>query len=81
MTERPAWGTAPIRCGRTRCKWRGFEGDLKQVPGTIGGVRCTDSVCPTCGNDDYMFMTPGEIKAWERAKAAALAAQGGSDAK
>jgi hypothetical protein len=37
----------------------------------MGGISCTHSTCPTCGNDDYMFMTPGEIKAWERAKAAA----------
>lgn len=71
MHERPPFGTAPIRCGRTRCKWRGYETGLKQAPSTIGGLRCTQSVCPSCGHDEYMFMTPGEIKAWERAQRAA----------
>ena len=47
---------------------RGLETDLKKAPGLIGGVRCTNNVCPTCGNDEYMFMTPGEVKAWERKK-------------
>ena len=68
MSERPAFGTAPIRCGKTKCSWRGYETELKQTPGTIGGMRCTTSTCPKCGNDEYMFMTPGEIKAWERKK-------------
>ncbi|SEL13771.1 hypothetical protein SAMN05216359_105336 [Roseateles sp. YR242] len=72
----PQYGTAPIRCGRTRCKWRGFETDLAKVPGTLGGVSVTQSVCPTCGNDDYSFMTPREVQAWERAK---QRTQGGSD--
>lgn len=66
--ERPPFGTAPIRCGKTKCTWRGFETDLKKAPGTIGGMRCTTHVCPKCGNDEYMFMTPGEVKAWERKK-------------
>lgn len=74
--ERPAYGTAPIRCGKSRCKWRGFETELKQVPGQMGGVVCTHNVCPTCGNDDYMFMTRGEIAAWERAKAKKEATDG-----
>ncbi|WP_338496183.1 hypothetical protein [Delftia tsuruhatensis] len=55
----------PIRCGRTRCSWRGYETDLNKVAGTIGGVTCTDHVCPTCGCDSYSFMTVGEIQAWE----------------
>ncbi|MFG0787962.1 hypothetical protein [Delftia tsuruhatensis] len=25
MKEHPPFGTAPIRCGRTRCSWRGYE--------------------------------------------------------
>lgn len=66
MKERPPFGTAPIRCGRTRCSWRGYETDLKKVPGTIGGLRCTRNACPTCGCDSYSFMTAGEIEAWER---------------
>ena len=32
MTERPAWNTAPIRCGRSKCKWRGYEGELMADP-------------------------------------------------
>lgn len=75
--ERPSWGTAPIRCGRTRCKWRGFEGDLNEEPGKMGNIDCSRSVCPDCGYDSYMFMTPGEIAAWERAKSAARK-QGGA---
>ena len=66
MGSRPEFGTAMIRCGRTACKWRGFETDLQKKPGTIGGLTCTTNVCPTCGNDSYSFMTAGEIKAWER---------------
>ncbi|ABX36092.1 hypothetical protein Daci_3456 [Delftia acidovorans SPH-1] len=66
MKEHPPFGTAPIRCGRTRCSWRGYETDLNKVPGTIGGVSCTCIACPTCGCDSYSFMTAGEIKAWER---------------
>lgn len=69
MAEYPKVGTSPIRCGRTRCKWRGYETDLKEATSTIGGLSC--SVCPTCGYDSYSFMTPGEIKAWEQAQSAA----------
>ena len=69
MNERPAWNTAPIRCGRTKCKWRGYEGQLSSVKEGIW----TNSVCPVCGCHEYMFMTPGEIKAWERKKAIARA--------
>lgn len=65
----PVYGTAPIRCGRMKCGWRGFELDRKNVSSTMGGVKCTQSVCPTCGCDSYMFMTAGEIKDWERRKA------------
>ncbi len=64
MQDRPEWGTAPICCARTKCKWRGYEADLKEAP-VRGG---TQSVCPVCEHDSYMFMTPGEIKFWERCK-------------
>ena len=74
----PPFGTSPIRCGRTRCKFRGHETDLKKVPGQIGGMACTQSVCPSCGCDSYSFLTEGEIKAWERAKRAAQAAKQGT---
>lgn len=67
MTSRPTWNTAPIRCGRSKCKWRGYEGDL--LPERH--KQWTRNVCPECGCHEYMFMTPGEIKAWERKKAKA----------
>ena len=67
LPERPPFGTAPIRCGKTRCKWRGFETDLAQVPHpTIRSA--TQCACPACGCDSYMFMTPREVAAWERAR-------------
>ncbi len=66
MKDYPDFGKAPIRCGRTRCSWRGYETDLSKVPSTIGGLRCTSIACPTCGCDSYSFMTVGEIQAWER---------------
>ena len=65
MTERPAWNTAPIRCGRSKCKWRGYEGELIEER----RKEWVQNVCPECGCDEYMFMTTGEIKAWERKKA------------
>lgn len=63
--ERPEWNTAPIRGGRTKCSWRGYEGELSKAKEGMW----TRSVCPVCGCQEYMFMTPGEIKAWERKKA------------
>jgi hypothetical protein len=65
MRDRPKWGTAPIRCGRTRCKWRGYEGDL--APRYSGSITRTH-VCPDCGCDCYMFMTEKEIAVWEKQK-------------
>ena len=67
MSKYPAVGTAPIRCGRTRCTWRGYETDLKDELGCSGDISW--SVCPACGYDSYNFMTPDEIKAWESKKA------------
>ena len=60
--ERPKFGTAPIRCGRTRCKWRGFETLLSEKKNGAW----TRKLCPLCGCDSYSFMTVGEIQAWER---------------
>lgn len=65
----PAHGTAPIRCGKMRCTWRGYETDLTSVPSKKFGLGVSDNVCPTCGENGYYFMTPGEIKSWERKKA------------
>lgn len=65
-TERPAYGTAPIRCGKRKCKWRGLEAELAREPHKeLAGM--TSQVCPTCGCDSYMFMTEKEIAAWKRA--------------
>ncbi len=62
---RPEWGTAPIRCGKRKCKWKGLETELNTVPCQFGsGVVGSQSVCPTCGNDSYMFMTEKEIASW-----------------
>lgn len=69
--SRPAWGTAPIRCGKTKCKWRGYETDLVSTPQKrIKGMGLSSSICPTCGCDSYMFMTEREIAAWKRSQAA-----------
>lgn len=63
----PEYGTAPIRCGRTRCKFRGFETDLMKEKRILNGVvATTTSICPACGCDEYMFMSKGEIQAWKR---------------
>ena len=63
--DRPAWGAAPIRCGKMKCKWRGLETDLVSI--THRKIyNATQSVCPTCGCDSYMFMTEKEIAAWKR---------------
>jgi predicted nucleic acid-binding Zn-ribbon protein len=63
----PAYGTAPIRCGKTKCKWKGYETDLAKVPHkTIKSA--TQSACPACGCNSYLFMTEREIANWERSK-------------
>jgi hypothetical protein len=70
----PAHGTAPIRCGKKKCTWRGYETDLIGVPSKRFGAGVTDNVCPLCGENGYYFMNAGEIKAWERKKARSAAA-------
>lgn len=75
LQERPQFGTAPIRCGKTKCKWRGFETELREVH----NARWTQHVCPTCGCESYSFMTPKEIQAWERKKALNQAGVHGMD--
>jgi hypothetical protein len=72
----PAYGTAPIRCGKRKCQWKGYETDLAQVPHkTIKSA--TQSACPSCGCNGYMFMTEREIAAWERSKTEAASKEGG----
>ena len=72
---RPEFGTAPIRCGKTRCKWRGFETDLRLEP-QPEWQGAAQRVCPSCSCDSYMFMTAKETAAWDRAKATATATEG-----
>lgn len=64
MRSLPAYGTAPIRCGKMKCKWRGYETELASVPHK-SMKSATQKVCPTCGCDSYMHMTEKEIAAWE----------------
>jgi len=68
--ERPAFGTALIRCTRSKCSFRGYETDLVGRPHkSIASV--TQNVCPACGCDSYYTMTPKEIAAWEKKQAKA----------
>ena len=66
MERRPEFGTAPIRCGKMKCKWRGYETDLEGKPDMGYAIPVEKKVCPTCGCDSYMFMTEKEIAAWNR---------------
>ena len=76
MKTRPEINASPIRCGRMKCKWRGYESELLEVPDpSYVGIAVTNNVCPICKNKSYMHMTPGEIKAWERKKAAQLTSE------
>jgi len=71
--SRPAWGVGPIRCGKMKCKWRGYETDLISVPHKkLSHLGMSSSVCPSCGCDYYMHMTEREIAAWKRMKAPAI---------
>lgn len=58
----PEFGTKPIRCGKSRCKWRGFETQLSDKK----EGEWTHKLCPVCGYDSYQFMNTGEIAAWQR---------------
>lgn len=71
--SRPTYGAAPIRCGKRKCTWRGYETEMVGVPSKKFGAGVTENVCPVCGGRGYYFMTPGEIKAWERKKAESAA--------
>lgn len=66
MADLPAYGTALIRCGKRKCDWRGYEGDLVKKPHPKF-ASATQNVCPTCGCDIYTFMTGKEITTWKRA--------------
>lgn len=63
----PKFGTAPIRCAKRGCKWRGFETDLVGGEQAGKGIAYTN-ICPSCGSNSYWFMTPREITRWENEK-------------
>lgn len=63
----PEWGTAPIKCAKRGCGWRGFETELDAEDGRQDMT--TQSICPECGCHDYYFMTEKEVAKWERDKA------------
>jgi hypothetical protein len=65
LKERPAFGTAPIRCGKMKCKWRGYETDLSKMQKNKHGIQMSQNVCPSCGCDSYLFMTEKEIASWQ----------------
>lgn len=52
--SRPAWGTAPIKCGNSKCDWTGTERDLITHPDDVGKFS-QRSVCPKCRCDNYTF--------------------------
>lgn len=65
----PEFGTAPIRCAKRGCKWRGYETDMgSRMETRPSGMKQSKAICPVCGNDDYYFLTAKEIAAWERQK-------------
>lgn len=61
------WGTAPIKCAKRGCGWRGFETELDAEDGRQDMT--TQSICPECGCHDYYLMTDKEVAKWERDKA------------
>lgn len=52
--SRPAWGTAPIKCGNRKCDWTGTERDLIHHPDDAGKFSVRN-VCPKCHADSYTF--------------------------
>lgn len=70
----PEYGTAPIKCSRRKCKWRGFETELRYIPvPRPGKLKTEQATCPICGCESYYYMSEREIKAWEQDKGAANA--------
>jgi hypothetical protein len=60
----PAYGTAPIRCDKRKCGWRGYETERASVQHPT--IKCaTQSACPLCKSTNYYFMTAKEIAAWK----------------
>lgn len=75
----PAYGTAPIRCGKRKCDWRGYETGLASAPHPKF-KSATQSACPACGCTSHLFMSEREIAAWERSKSDQAATDGVSHA-
>lgn len=57
----PAYGTAPIKCGKRGCNFKGHETDLVGLETKLG----KQGTCPTCGCKSYIFMTQAEIDVWK----------------
>jgi len=75
----PKYGTAPIKCAKRGCKWRGYETQLAKKSDPLhSSLSATRSICPSCGYDSYLFMTEKEITAWEKEKQLPLCAVGGT---
>lgn len=67
----PPLNSAPIKCSKRRCTFKGYESDLKGIPKDLGnGFTSTLKVCPRCGCESYYFMTEKEAAAWTERKAA-----------
>lgn len=69
MEDYPKFGTAPIKCGRRKCSWVGFETDLEQTPMAMIGLSATQSACPLCGCESYSFLRGKELAEFEKLKA------------
>ena len=67
MTEFPAFGTHPIKCGKRGCAWTGYETDLHQKP-MPGRIASTQSTCPSCGCESYSFLGDKAAKKWLEAR-------------
>ena len=65
MSWYPDFGTAPIKCGRRRCKFVGYETDLAKKRVEIAGVNGEQAVCPLCGCENYTFMTERQRKIYK----------------
>ena len=50
----PTYGTSRIKCANNRCKWKGTEKDLVQVP-SVRFKNTTEGTCPKCGGRGYYF--------------------------
>jgi hypothetical protein len=66
IAERPAYGTAMIRCSKRKCTFKGYETDL--VTRVVVGSATSKQLCPECRCDSYYFMTEKESSAHKEAQ-------------